>query len=115
MDKHQAQSLIEQRLEENRNPLFNGEVVILEEHTIETDFGWVFFYQTKRWVETGDMMDGLVGNAPFIIDRRDGSIHVTGTARPTQYYIENYRSTGDPHREKNAESAVKSGSWFLRG
>ena len=101
MDKQQARDLIEKRFEETRNPARGFEIAIIDEHTMETEFGWVFFYQSQKYVETRDTMHALVGNAPLIVDRRDGSIHVTGTGRPTEYYIENYRNTGDPHREKS--------------
>lgn len=74
------------------------ELVILEDHTIERGFGWVFFYNSKGYVAEGDEHQMLAGNAPFIVDRKDGTVHVTGTAKPTEFYIENYEQTGDPHR-----------------
>ncbi len=52
---------------------------------------WVFFYQTKEYVESGDVMKMLGGNAPIIVSNTDGSIYVTGTAHPIQKYIEEYR------------------------
>lgn len=56
--------------------------------TLERDFGWVFYYGPE------DTSLTLAGNAPFIVDRKDGSIHVTGTAYPTEVYLENYDLTG---------------------
>src|SRR5262249_54996518 len=67
------------------------ELVILDEHTIETDFGWVFFWSSKRYVETGESRYALAGNGPLIVDRRDGSIHKTSTSEPTDEIIERYR------------------------
>ena len=55
--------------------------------TLERDFGWVFHYGPEYKSLT------LAGNAPFIVDRKDGSIHVTGTAYPTDVYLENYALT----------------------
>ena len=46
----------------------------------ELDFGWVFFY------DAGDEV--IAGNAPIIVDRDAGCIHITGTARPLAEYLE---------------------------
>jgi hypothetical protein len=31
------------------------ELVVLDEHTIEKDWGWVFFYSSKRYYETREI------------------------------------------------------------
>src|SRR5690349_12981033 len=66
-----------------------SDVVILVDETLEMDFGWVFFYQSKAYLE-GDVASMLVGNAPLIVDRHDGSVHPTGTARPLEFYVSGY-------------------------
>ena len=58
----------------------------------EYDFGWVFAYATKEYMETGSVSDALVGNAPLIVDRGDGQIYVTGTGRPIAQFIAEYRN-----------------------
>jgi hypothetical protein len=55
-------------------------LVLMEDATLGARFGWVFFYRSAD----GEL---LAGNAPFIIDRRNGSLHVTGTARPVEESI----------------------------
>ena len=67
--------------------------VILEENTIEKEFGWVFFYQSRKFLETGDYRFYLLGNSPLIINRNNGEVHVTGTARSAEYYINEYENT----------------------
>ena len=74
-----------------------GKYIILEGETIEDDFGWVFFFTTKDYLESGDFLDMPVGIGPVIISRKDGSIHETGSALPVEDYIENFRKTGNPH------------------
>ncbi len=59
--------------------------------TTEYDFGWVFIYNTKEYLETEDIKYSLVGNAPLIVDKNDGQLYVTGTARPVEHYVEQYR------------------------
>jgi len=66
------------------------ELVLLDEHTMERDFGWVFFYDSKRHHETGDVSDAIAGNAPIVVTRVDGAVHVTGTAHPVEYYLKKF-------------------------
>jgi len=68
----------------------NIDLVLQPEATIERDFGWVFFYNSKKYFETRDFRDAALGNAPLIVDRDDGSVHLTGTAEPVETYIERY-------------------------
>jgi immunity protein 35 of polymorphic toxin system len=71
-------------------PSNDKEIVLLENQTIEKSFGWVFFYNTKEYIENGDFRDALLGNAPLIVNRHDGSVHETGTGEPVEFYIEEY-------------------------
>jgi hypothetical protein len=88
--KEQAREKMEMYLrakDEKRDDKF----VLLDKYTREEDFGWVFFYQSEMYVKTGDMRYALGGNAPIIIDRQTGELHVTGTARSLEYYLTEYR------------------------
>jgi hypothetical protein len=58
---------------------------------VEYDFGWVFTYNSKQTVETESMTHSLIGNAPLIVDRNNGLIYLTGTHRPIDFFIEQYR------------------------
>ncbi|MDH3700991.1 MAG: YrhB family protein [Alphaproteobacteria bacterium] len=73
------------------------ELAIIENETIEGNFGWVFFYETKKYLESGDFRDGLLGNAPIIVSKLDGRLHETGTAEPIEFYIENFKRSGNPY------------------
>jgi Immunity protein 35 len=59
----------------------------------EFDEGWVFFYDSVRHQETGGLLDALAGNGAILIDRETGQIHGTGTAKPVEEYIEQYRES----------------------
>ena len=63
------------------------ELVLLEQHTIERTFGWVFFYNARRYLGTGDFRDALAGNAPIVVTGADGRVHETGTAYPLEHYL----------------------------
>ncbi len=74
-----------------------ADFVILDDQTIEAEFGWVFFYDYRSHTEGGDDAHMTLGNAPIIIDCANGALHVTGTAEPIETYIENFGKYGSPH------------------
>lgn len=63
---------------------------LLEESTKEFELGWVFFYQSKEFVETGEIFSSLAGNGAIIVNKYDSSIHQTGSAHPVEHYINEY-------------------------
>ncbi len=67
------------------------ELVVLDEHTIERPWGWAFFYTTRGWRD-GDIKFAVGGNAPYIVNRLDGTLRPTGTAAPIEYYIQEYEA-----------------------
>ena len=66
-------------------------LMILDEHTEEHEFGWVYSYNTREYIVDGDFSYALAGNAPLIVDRSDGQLYATGTAYPLEHYLEEYR------------------------
>ena len=74
-----------------------GFVLDLEPTTYE-NVGWVYYYQSAKYLETGDFLEMLAGNAPVLIERTTGKIHVLGTANTEGFYIDNFKKFGDPHR-----------------
>ncbi len=75
-------------LPKNRNrPPHILTVMDVQEH----DFGWVYLYNSKEYVESGDFNVSLVGNAPVIVDRVDGRLYGTGTSKPTEHYLNDFR------------------------
>jgi hypothetical protein len=93
IDKEQAKSLVERRIN-TPDPTcpYKMKLVILDNETIETEWGWVFFYNTEDYLKTGDFYDSLVGNAPYIVNRNTGELVETGTAYDIEDYINEYES-----------------------
>jgi Immunity protein 35 len=56
------------------------EMIILDERTVEKDFGWVFYWTSRPWHETGDFQQAIVGNGPIIISREGGSLYECGAS-----------------------------------
>lgn len=76
---------------------------LLPEHTEEHDVGWVFFYQSARYLETGAVGDLLFGNAPLLVTREEGTVVTLGTAHWPDVYLEAYRACGDAHARQVPE------------
>jgi hypothetical protein len=68
----------------------DSSIFVMENETEEFEYGWFFFYQSTDFIEIDGIKVGLGGNAPLIVDRRDGSVHITGTAHPHEKYVEDY-------------------------
>lgn len=63
---------------------------VITHNQFEPGLGWLFFYTSRRFLETGAIRDALAGNAPFIV-RDTGDITVLGTAHPTEFYLTELR------------------------
>src|SRR5262245_25060991 len=66
------------------------ELALLDDQTLERDFCWVFFYNSQRYLESRDFRDMLAGNAPIVVTKIDGRIHVTGTGQPLEQYLQKF-------------------------
>ncbi|MGB8840610.1 MAG: YrhB domain-containing protein [Aliidongia sp.] len=59
---------------------------IMENQTLEIDLGWIFFFNTKDFIRTGNFSDALAGNAPILITR-EGVIHELPTSIPWEIAV----------------------------
>ena len=64
--------------------------VVNESKTVEKSFGWVFFYNSKKFLETGAIRDRLAGNGPVIVNRVTGEILFCGSNKPVEELIHDY-------------------------
>ncbi len=95
--REEAKARVEQELAASHDGMTEHTLLVRNDATIEKPWGWVFFYNTQRFIETGDIIHALAGNAPYLVERATGRVLATGTAYPTADYIANYERTGDPH------------------
>jgi immunity protein 35 of polymorphic toxin system len=72
-------------------PDADGNEIVLKGESREEPFGWVFFYNTRRFLEEGDWSYALIGNAPIVVLRASGEVRPTGTALPLDHYLQEYR------------------------
>ncbi|UEQ75221.1 hypothetical protein [Chryseobacterium arthrosphaerae] len=71
---------------------FKTQMVLLEDYIVKKSYGHIFFYTTKAKFENPESEIDIVGNAPFIVERKSGKIVEFGTARSSTYYIEEYEA-----------------------
>lgn len=83
--------------------------VLIESATLEFEEGWVFFYQAKSHVETGDFNESLVGNAPCFVPRNGATPCFISYHRLLEESMRAFRLCGDASAEAKAQ--VKLLGW----
>lgn len=95
LSRTEARALALRELETLLDADLRDEVIILDEFTMEKPYGWVFFYNTREFVRSGNPFVGLAGNAPLIVNSSTSEVRPTGTAEPLENYLAAYeRSLG---------------------
>ncbi|WP_338821563.1 YrhB domain-containing protein [Bradyrhizobium septentrionale] len=64
--------------------------VVVESSTIERPFGWIFFYQSKKFLETGIFMHRLAGNGPVFVNKVTGEVDFFGSIPPLEVILAEY-------------------------
>jgi hypothetical protein len=68
----------------------NVQYVVVGESTIEKPFGWIFFYQSKKFLETGIFKHRLAGNGPVFVNKMTGAIDFFGSLPPFDVILTDY-------------------------
>jgi hypothetical protein len=55
---------------------------------IEHPEAWVAYYQSRAYMESGNVGDALAGNGPFVISKTTGRFVALGTALPFEKQID---------------------------
>ena len=84
---------------------------LVEGATLEYPRCFVFFYQSKKFIETGDFGEMLVGQGPVLVSREDGRFFETGSAFSVCHYVKAFEACGDPFGKPTR--TVKIFSWNL--
>ncbi|ESQ77948.1 YrhB domain-containing protein [Asticcacaulis sp. YBE204] len=72
MTEEEARKIVEARLEQMCSADRDLDLIISGMEPVKS--GWVFFYADRRFIETGDFMYAIGGNAPYFITHT-GEIH----------------------------------------
>lgn len=81
LTKEEARELVE-------HEVGRGSLVILDDATLEREWGWVFFSDTRKFAETGDFQYGLLGLGPTFVNRFDGAVTHWGSGLPACAWID---------------------------
>jgi hypothetical protein len=74
--------------------------VVLEEKTIEKSFGWIFFYNSERFITTGNVIHRLAGNGPVFVNKITGSIDFFGSTPSLDVILETYQKNVEQKHHK---------------
>jgi len=64
--------------------------IVVDKYTIDKAFGWVFFYNSAKFVQTGISKYRLFGNGPIIVNKFSGAIEFCGSGTPPEDIIKDY-------------------------
>jgi len=65
----------------------DGGVALMTDRTITKPYGWIFFFNSVRYLETGQILDSLAGNGPIAVLSSSGEVVDLGTALPSKEEI----------------------------
>lgn len=68
------------------------DIVVDDKHTITKPYGWVFFYNSRRFLEHGEALHALGGNGPIVVESVTGRVSRLGTAHPVVQEIADFES-----------------------
>ena len=91
MNQQEAQRVALEYLKSRAGVAPELQLEILEQATIEKPYGWVFFYQSKKYLKTGSISDALFGNGPVLV-LGSGKIVQLPTAIPTDEALKRYEA-----------------------
>jgi hypothetical protein len=87
--KNEALQVLSRSLQERNES--GDPFVVVDENTIEASFGWVFFYNSKKFLGTGISRHRLAGNGPVLFNRGTGEIVFCGSGGGrVEEYIADY-------------------------
>ena len=64
--------------------------VALEDRTIEKDYGWIFQFTTRRYLETNDPGAQVPGTGPLVVEKEGGAPVFLATSVPPERVIAEY-------------------------
>lgn len=63
---------------------------LIEESIMEKPYGWYFNSQSRKYLESGDVSDMLLGSAGFLVERKSGRVIGFGSGKPVEQWLADY-------------------------
>jgi Immunity protein 35 len=90
LTKPEALELVAKKLRQMSAP--DAPFIVDDAGTIEKPYGWVFFFNSKTYLETEDYRYALAGNGPVIVNKHDATVEFFGTFKSPSEFIAEYES-----------------------
>ena len=89
--KEEATALFQRQLD--ADPIADDRVVVCR--VDEYAWGWMFFYESRKHLETGNISSALAGNCPGFVTKEDGVLHgpITGSGSPPEEHLRLFELT----------------------
>lgn len=71
--KEQAIQIVINYVTKNGTYLRDNPPYIVKSRITELPYGWLFFWGSKKFQETGDVKWAYIGNSPLLVDKYDGT------------------------------------------
>lgn len=68
----------------------DNELIIVDKATIEKPYGWIFSYNSKKFLESGDFTYSLLGNGPVVVDKETMEVRELGSGPFVERFISEY-------------------------
>jgi hypothetical protein len=65
---------------------------LVDDATLAKPYGWYFCYQSKAYLQSGDLNDMLLGSGGFIVEQEDGYVFEFGSAYPLEHHLAAYEA-----------------------
>jgi hypothetical protein len=92
MDRDTARQAVLKHLKA-KYPIADDDLVILDDRTRATDYGWVFFFNSRRFIETRNVLYALGGNGPVVFERDTAAIIELPSHSPPDEALRQYEAT----------------------
>src|SRR5262249_26109992 len=92
IDRQTAEQIADDFINSPRWNRTGDRFVILSRRTIEKEYGWVFFYDSEDLLRNGYNRPPLMGAAPVLVTKADGSVQPLGTAFPIEIILAEYEA-----------------------
>ncbi|WP_179949307.1 YrhB domain-containing protein [Burkholderia sp. MSMB1078WGS] len=88
--KDQALQRVQEYLDQMGSTESTGGYAVVEGKTIEKQYGWVFVFNSRKYLETGNIIFSLGGNGPIVVERESGQLHQLGAASSLQNSVKQF-------------------------
>jgi hypothetical protein len=70
----------------------NDALVIREDYIVHKEYGWIFSYESKKYLETGEIRYRRVGNFPLLIFKDSGKIYSVDSVKHLEKIVQEHQS-----------------------